>query len=288
MRAGSRGPPAAIVAATVAVSFSAVFIRIANGDAATIVLLRMGTAATLLAPFAARDISRARADLTGARMAAVGLSGLFLAGHFLLWTASLGSTSIASSVLLVSLHPVIVTPLGRRLLDERVPPRALAAIALALIGTVVTCGGDLRAGALGGDLLAIGGAVCLAGYLLIGRAVRPRLGVAGYSATVYAVVSLSAFVVAIIAGTLHVPSGRTALLSLALAVVCTLGGHTVYNWALRHVRAATVSIAFLGEPPLAAILGLALLGSAVAPSTVIGGVLILAGVGMALVDRPAT
>ena len=113
----------------------------------------------------------------------------------------------------------------------------------------------------------------LAGYLLIGRGVRAHTGVATYSTSVYAVVCVVALAVAAAGRTLHVPSPRVTLLCLALAVVCTLGGHTVYNWALRHVRAATVSVAFLGEPPLTALLGAVILASADSP----GGTNIWAG-----------
>jgi drug/metabolite transporter (DMT)-like permease len=38
------------------------------------------------------------------------------------------------------------------------------------------------------------------------------------------------------------------LLFLALAVVCTIFGHTVFNWVLRHVQASVVSVSILGEP----------------------------------------
>ena len=126
---------------------------------------------------------------------------------------------------------------------------------------LVTCAADLRldSRAFGGDLLAIGGAVCLAGYLLIGRSVRTDLGVAGYSAIVYAVVCVIAAATAVAGGVAHLPSPRVALACAALALVCTIGGHTVYNWALRHVPVLLVSVSFLGEPPLAAMLALAYL-----------------------------
>jgi hypothetical protein len=48
----------ALVAATVAVSFSAILIKEANDDAATIVWLRMGMATVLLAPWVLRDARR--------------------------------------------------------------------------------------------------------------------------------------------------------------------------------------------------------------------------------------
>jgi len=291
--AGTQGAEAragwALAGATLAVSFSAILIRIAADDAATIVWLRMGMATVLLAPWLLRARPRARSAVSWRRAAVVCVSGLLLAGHFLFWTASLNYTSIAASVLLVSLHPLMVIPLARRLLGDRVPPRAIAGTALALAGTLVTCVADFRLNstALLGDLLALAGAACLAGYLLIGRGLRTRMGVATYSGSVYAVVCVTAAVTALAGRTAHMPSARVAAVCAALAVVCTMAGHTVYNWALRHVRAATVSVAFLGEPPLTALLGALILGSIPSVTTVVGGVLILAGVALSILQPQA-
>jgi drug/metabolite transporter (DMT)-like permease len=288
-RVRAPGPGVALVVATVAVSFSAILIRFANDDAATIVWLRMGMAAVVLLPWVLRDVRRQVMPRGRGQILLVVVSGVLLAGHFLLWTASLKYTSIAASVLLVSVHPIIVTPLGRRLLGERVSRRTLAAVAVALIGMVVTCAGDLRVGgsAFVGDVLAIGGAVCLAGYLLIGRGVRAELGVAGYSAVVYAVVCVVAALTALAGGAVHFPSPKVALACLGLAVICTIGGHTVYNWALRHVQVLLVSLSFLGEPPLAALLALAFFGAVPSVATIAGGTLIIAGLALALIEPRA-
>jgi len=286
-RSRTPSPGWALVAATVAVSFSAILIKAAGDDAATIVWLRMGMAAVLLAPWVVRDARRGALPHGLTQIGLVLVSGVFLAGHFLLWTASLQYTSIAASVLLVSLHPLIVTPLGKRLLGEGLSRRMLAGGGLAVVGTLVTCAGDLRvdSSAFGGDLLALAGGLCLAGYLLIGRSVRANLGVAGYSAIVYAVVCIIAALTAAAGGVAHLPSPRVALACLGLAVVCTIGGHTVYNWALRHVPVLLVSISFLGEPPLTALLALLILASVPSLATVLGGVLILAGLALALIER---
>jgi drug/metabolite transporter (DMT)-like permease len=154
---------------------------------------------------------------------------------------------------------------------------------------VVTCAGDLRvdSSAFLGDLLAIGGAICLAGYLLIGRGVRAELGVAGYSAIVYAVVCVVAALTAVAGGVAHLPSPKVALACFGLAVICTIGGHTVYNWALRHVQVLLVSLSFLGEPPLAALLALAFFGAVPTLATIAGGVLIIAGLALALIEPRA-
>ena len=279
-----RGPVLALIAATVAVSFSAIFIHYAQDDPATVVWVRMAFATALLAPWAIRDVRRGAMRLPERDRGLLLTSGVMLAGHFLLWTVSLQFTSVAASVLLVSLHPVIVTPLGRRLLGERVGARTIASIVLAVGGTAITCAGDLSVSltALMGDGFAVGGAVGLAGYLLIGRNLRPTLGVAGYSASVYGIVAVVSLASAALLGTAHVPRPTTLLWGGMLALVCTVGGHTVYNWALRHVRAATVSLAFLGEPPLTALLALLLLGAVPSVTTLIGGVFILAGLACAL------
>lgn len=278
-----RKATAALLAATVAVSFSAIFIRFADATPATVVWLRMALATLLLAPFAVTGFARGP-RLTRAQVGLMLLAGILLGGHFLLWTASLGLTSVAASVLLVSVHPLLVAPAARWTLGERVPLPATIGIALALAGTLATCAGDLRisSSALAGDGLALAGAVCLAGYLLIGRGVRGSIGVAPYSAAVYGVVAVTAVVTAAAQGGLHALSGRTLLACLALAVVCTIGGHTVYNWALRHVRALAVSASFLGEPPLAAILAVAILRNVPPLPTVVGGVLILGGLATSL------
>ncbi|MDQ6856043.1 MAG: DMT family transporter [Candidatus Dormibacteraeota bacterium] len=279
-----RGAPAALAGATVAVSISAILITEARTDAATVVWVRMALASCMLIPWA---VPQLRAGTVGGSrrdaLLAAG-AGVLLAIHFLAWTASLAFTSVAASVLLVSLHPLIVAPLGARLQGDAVGGRVMTGIGLALVGTVITCAGSFSAHgtALGGDLLALTGGVALAGYLLIGRGRRQRGGVAAYSAVVYAIVSAAGLGVAVVGGTLHAPSARTLAACTGLAVVCTIGGHTVFNWTLRHLPASTVSLAFLGEPPLAALLALLILGQALPVSTIVGGAFILAGLATAV------
>jgi drug/metabolite transporter (DMT)-like permease len=287
---GRRTASLALLGATLAVSVSAILIQEARSDAATVVWLRMALAVGLLAPWALPQLRRGGGGGSRRDALMVAAAGGLLAVHFLSWTASLMDTSVAASVLLVSLHPLIVAPLGARLHGDAVEAPVLAGGGLALCGTVVTCAGGLGAGgrALQGDLLALAGGVALAGYLLIGRARRHRGGVAGYSAAVYAIVSAAAVGVASVSGGLHAPNLRVLLACIGLAAICTVGGHTVFNWTLRRLPASTVSLSFLGEPPLAALLAFLILGQRPSLPTVIGGVLILAGLAVTLRATPVT
>lgn len=285
-RAAGSLAPLALAFGVTAVSFSGILIREADDGFATVVLWRLGLATLLLLPWFLRDLRAGRAPRSASDWGLVLASGAFLAVHFLTWTASLRYTSVASSVLLVCTSPILVAVAGRRLLGEAVPPRVWAGIGMAVAGTAVTAAGDLRVSgsALAGDLLALAGAASITGYLLIGRGVRSRFGAAGYSAPCYAVTAVAGLVAVPITGGALAPSGRTLLACLGLAVICTIGGHTVFNWTLAHVRAVTVSLALLGEPPVTALLAIPILRELPPWPAVIGGVIILAGMAVALVE----
>ena len=68
------------------------------------------------------------------------------------------------------------------LFGERVSRRVMIGILLALAGTLIISGGDLRVSgrAALGDLLALAGAVAGAGYFLAGRRLRPDVSLLTY------------------------------------------------------------------------------------------------------------
>jgi drug/metabolite transporter (DMT)-like permease len=151
----------------------------------------------------------------------------------------------------------------------------------------VTSTGDWRAGgaALFGDLLALAGAATFTGYLLLGRTVRTRAGTAGYSVPVYTVVAVCSVAVAPLTGGNVLPSARTALACLGLAAVCTVLGHTIFNWTLRHLRTAVVSVSLLGEPVITSLLAIPILRELPPGQALAGGAVILSGLALSLSDR---
>jgi drug/metabolite transporter (DMT)-like permease len=157
-------------------------------------------------------------------------AGILLALHFATWTVSLFYTSVASSVLFVSVHPMLVTALAWVLFGEAPRPRALLGIGLSVAGSAIIAGGDVRLGgwALAGDGLALAGAAVFAFYLLIGRRVRQRLDPVTYSAPVYFVCALTLAAITVAVRQPFAPlTLHNLALFLALALVCTLGGHLV-------------------------------------------------------------
>jgi len=269
----------------IAVSFSAVLIREADAPPLSIALYRNAIATLLLLPFA---LGRHRAELralTPRQLLLALAAGAMLAAHFATWIPSLNYTTVAASVVLVTTQPVW-TALGARLLyGERLRPRTLAGIAVALVGAVVITGGDvaLSARAAFGDLLAIVGAITAAGYFLIGRNLRQELSLVPYVTVVYATCTLLLVPAVLISGSQATGfPAKTWAMFVLMALVPQIMGHTVFNYLLRFMDPTVVAIAIMGEPVGATLLAFAFYDEVPPWTVVVGGVIVLAGIYVAI------
>ncbi|HYT05639.1 MAG TPA: DMT family transporter [Gemmatimonadales bacterium] len=218
------------------------------------------------------------------------LAGLLLALHFWSWIASLRFTTVASSVVLVSLKPVFAWGLAALWLHEHPSRREAWGIVLAVLGASLIGLGDARLslGALGGDALALLGAVTGAGYYVIGRGVRQTVGIWRYATSVYAVAAGALALLAVVRATPLVGfAQRDWAVFGAMATGPMLLGHTGMNYALKHFRATTVNVAALGEPVGASVIAWLVPAIHEVPgvTTVVGGVLVLVGIVMSLGGR---
>jgi drug/metabolite transporter (DMT)-like permease len=207
-------------------------------------------------------------------------SGVFLALHFVTWFTSLRYTSVASSVVIVTTQPVFVVIGSWLFFREKVPRLALMGGALALSGSVVIGAGDFQIGmeAFVGDLLALAAAIMVSGYLLLGRRLRASVELSGYTFVTYGASSLVLVLASLATATPFQPySPRDWLLFLALAGICTVMGHTVFNWVLRYVQASVVAVSILGEPIGAIVWASIFLGESPTGRQLLGGSLIFLG-----------
>ena len=269
---------------TVAVSFASVLIRLAQAagmGTLSIAAWRLLFASLILVPYAWLTRREELRSLSRRELGLLGVSGFFLGLHFATWIGSLGYTSVASSVVLVSMGPVFVGLGSWLFLRERPGLLLSLGIVLAAVGSVVISWGDLGQGEdqLLGDLLALAGAVMVAGYLMIGRMVRGRLSLATYVTVVYGGAMLTLLAIVLV--------GRQPMLGfqpvayvwvLGLALGPQIVGHSTLNWALRYLSATFVSIVTLAEPIGSGLLAYLILGEAVTVSTLVGGALVLAGI----------
>jgi drug/metabolite transporter (DMT)-like permease len=272
-------PFAVLSAALIGVSFGSIFVRLAVAPALAIALWRMTLATAVVLP-AALVSGQFKPRASGVHVALAASAGGLLALHFGSWMTSLMFTSVANSVLLVNTAPIFVALLATMTGRDRVGARTWAAVVLATAGAgVITWGGLADRASLLGNLLAIGGAMAMAGYLMLAREAQRALAYLPYVAVAYGTAALVLWAAVLITGTeWHSFSPATWAVLVAMAVVSQLLGHGGYNWSLRHLQAAFVSIALTGEPVLASLLAWGFLGEPIGLRTAVGGALVLAGI----------
>lgn len=284
---------AALAVAVVAVSTSAILIRLSAAPPIVAAFYRVLFTVGLVAPVALGRYRPSLREIRGRDWGVALAAGLALALHFAAWFESLDWTSVAASVTLVQTQPVVVAVGAIVLLDERVTRRIGLGIAVALAGAVMLSLGDLLAGVATsgawpawGNALALSGAVTGGAYWLSGRSLRARLPLLPYVTIVYAscAVALLGIVLASNAGLWGYPP-REWLLFLGMAVGPGLLGHTVLNWTLGHLESSVVSVALVGEPVGSAVLAVLVLGEVPGAWTVAGAPIVLLGIVLAVSGR---
>lgn len=276
----------ALLVAILAVSFASIFVRWSDSDPLIIAGYRMLFASIILAPFAFHE-RKDSVPLDRRTIGSVVLTGVVLAVHFFAFISSLRYTSVASSTLLVNFHPLIVGAASVLILKESTK-RTIAGVAIGFLGVAVIALTGLGTGESVGNALALVGGVMAALYILAGRMLRRTLGIFTYAFSVYLTAALVLLSSAVINDVPLWPYPTEELLIfLALAVVCTIFGHTVYNWSLRYLTAPVISTSLLGEPILASILAFVLLYEVPSWTVIMAAPLVLIGIMLTASDRPA-
>lgn len=277
---GTRHSKLILLVGVLGISASAILVRFSQAPSGVLAVYRLGWTVLLLLPVV---LLRCRAELkrvTGRDVLLCAASGICLAIHFLTWFESLKRTSVASSTVLVSTE-VIFTALGFALfLKGKIPRMGIAAILLAFGGSaLLALSGGGGAGELSGNLLALAAAAAAAFYTLIGRVQRGHLSTTVYTFLTYLTCFLTLLALTAGAGTpLLGYGGRELLLGLALSVLCTLLGHSLFSWCLKYLSPSYVSAVKLCEPVFSALAAIPLFGEVPGPLQLTGGVVVLGAV----------
>ncbi|QHS24110.1 EamA family transporter [Virgibacillus sp. MSP4-1] len=274
-------PYIAVTVGVFSVSTAAVLVKMADQAPASIIAnYRLLLAVLIMAPYI---LWKRRNEFSFIYAKDWGLSilaGIFLAFHFILWFESLNYTSVASSVVFVTLQPVFAFIGTYLFFHERFTYGAIISMLITIIGSVIISWGDLQISglALFGDILALLGAVMVTGYFLVGQNVRKRAPLATYTFIVYGISSLTLVIYNLI---LQQPFFGYDLdhwlVFLALAIIPTFLGHSLFNWAIRWVSTSAITMGMLFEPVGASILAYFILGENVTWFQILGGSIVIFG-----------
>lgn len=277
----------ALFVSVVSVSFAAIFIVSADAPALSIAFYRLLFTFLLISPFVIFH-KKTRNEIRNlprkTLLIMIGI-GVILAVHFALWITSLDHTSVASSVILVTAHPLLVGPVSHFFLKERLSAVNATGIVISVVGVIILVYGNYGfatgSDTLVGNILAILGGVAAGLYILGGRKTRKTVSIGSYAFVVYAVGTVILFIICL---AFNAPVINLSLrdygIIFLMAVVAGIFGHTLYNWSLEHIRASIASVVLLGEPIGSSLLAFALPWIQQTPSyyTIIGGAIILSGI----------
>ena len=275
-------PMIMIVVGVMGISLSSIFVKFSQAPSSVTAIWRLMWTMAFLAPvvMGKRPVRRELFQTPKKLLWLSILSGLFLAIHFVLWFESLQHTSVASSTTIVCTE-VIWVCLGFCLfLKGKITRKAIAAIAVTLLGSVLIACSDSGSGRqLYGDILALLAAIAVAVYTLIGRIAREKLSTTVYTYLVYSACAVALTVTCLVQGANLLAYGWNAVIVGALlAIFPTILGHSIFSWCLKYFSPAFVSASKLCEPVVAAALAGFLFGELPRTVQIFGGILILGGV----------
>ncbi len=270
----------------VVVSFAAPLIRFAeDAPPLAVAMYRNLFATAVLLPLA---LGRHRAELRALRrgdVIALGGAGVLLAVHFAAWIPSVGLTTVAASTVLVSTQPVWSAVFARLFLGERLRRAAAVGIGIALAGAILVSGFDftLSARAFLGDMLALTGAIAVAGHRILSLGVRKRLSILPFVTVIYGACTIVLLIAVLVSGTpLTGFEPQAWLMMVLLALGPQVVGHTLFNYLLRDLDPTVIAVAIMGEPVGATLLALGLFGEIPPVGALFGGVLLLLGIFVAV------
>ncbi len=275
-------PILSIITATLAISTASIFIRFADAPPLAITFYRLTLSTLFLSVFMLKkDNQKDLLKLKKGDIFLIILSGFFLSLHFITWITSLFYTSVASSVVFVSTHPIWVAVLSPFTTKDKITKIALLGISAATMGAIIIGWGDFEIGkkALIGDILALLGSLSLTFYVLIGRNIRQKTSLVPYTVLCYGSAAIITLIFVLYNNIkLFGYSKFTYLMFLCITLVPQILGHTLYNYSLKFFPAHIVATTFLGEPIFSSLLAYLIFKETITPVKLIGITLILTGI----------
>ena len=244
----------------------------------TMIFWRNLVGALMMMPFAiARGEWKTKAQLNAIRWSI--LAGTLLATHFVCFFWAMKLTSIATGVALTATQPIFAA-LFIKLAGGHIPKKSIGGMVIAFLSVVAITGIDLNISvrAFQGDLLAVFGGAVGAGYMIIGASAQKVISTSTFTTVCYSTCAILIFPVVLLTNSnLTGYPGTQWLLLAGLIIGAQFLGHTLFNFTLKRVSPAVVSLVVFFEVPVSAILAFVWLGQQPPAGTIPGIIGLLFG-----------
>ncbi|MGO4950184.1 MULTISPECIES: DMT family transporter [Paenibacillus] len=264
------------------VSISSIMIKSSDTPTSVAGMYRLYMSVLIMLPFVPWKMFRSL-EMNKKDWSTVFIAGLFLGLYFLFWMESLVYTSVASSMVILSLQPLFVMMGSYFMFRERANILTILCLVAALVGSIIIAWGDIGISreALIGDGLSLVGTILVSAYMLAGQKVSHKINANLYSVIVFFIGGSVMLVYNLLNHySLIEYDSSDWMYFLLLAVIPTIFGQYIFNLLLKSMGATTVSVGIIGEPVLAIILAYLFLGEIISAFQFIGGIMTLFGMGM--------
>ena len=244
----------------------------------TLIFWRNLGGALVMAPFALKNGQWLRIE-NRRGLAWSMAAGIVLALHFIGFFIAMRYTTVAAGTALTALQPIFAAYFVKKL-GGHIPRRAWVGMIISFIGVLIITGVDFQIStrAFFGDVAAIICAALAALYVLLGSKAQQTLATSTYTTLCYLTCALTALPIALITGVQLIGfEAKQWWLLLALILGAQILGHTMFNFSLKRVSPAIVSLIVFFEVPVGALLAFWWLDQLPPAGTVPGLILLLAG-----------
>ncbi len=217
------------------------------------------------------------------------LSGFFLGLHFVCFYQAVKLTSIANATLLGITAPMFTLLIERFSFKRKFKKIVFIGFAVALIGTIMITGLNfsITDSTEVGKLYGLSAALCIAIVYLLANKIRTDTRTVSYTRLLYLIAAMLLFVIASTNGeNIFALNKSDYLWLLALGLIPTILGHSLLYYGIKFTSPTIIASVPLGEPVIASILAWMIFFEKVPFITLTGGILILFGVYLIIVNSP--
>ncbi|XUX01472.1 MAG: DMT family transporter [Dehalogenimonas sp.] len=256
-----------------------VLIKLSETTPLVIAFYRLFFALLLLIPFFVSKLPTVLRSMSWRDRLLITISGIAVAAQVALATTSFSFTSVAGTMILVSVHPVIVAIFSIIFRIDKVPKMAFIGIFVALSGVLIMNRYNIGENILTGNILALLSGLSMAIYLIIGRYTRAKIDVWPYLTIIYLIASLILIIIIMITHQtiVNLPS-KTWIMLAIFAIGPQVMGQANINFALRYSSTIVVSISILLVPILAIVWAALVLNEIPQIIEIVGGTVIFLGI----------
>lgn len=246
-----------------ACSTAVIFIKLSTEHPVLLSAYRLILAALFLSPFYWRDIKKHHLSNIKTNLTSALLPGLVLGLHLISWIIGARKTAAVNSTIIVTMAPVAMPFFMYYMVREKITSRELLGTALGVGGMIILSLSDLKLDrdCFIGDLLCFFSMLLFCLYLALGKKNSAPSSIWLYIVPMYFTAGIFCFIVSLFfTNPIKHYGVNDVMLILGLTIIPTVIGHSILNYAMRHLRGQVVSIVNMGQFVFSGVLAYMFLG----------------------------